>query len=102
MAGKGPGVGRMIGSGGMARPHVESFLLARKIKKIQVYSPTKAHREEYAREIREQFGLEVVPLDNPRDVYKGADIIAGCTDSAVPIIFGDCLEDGTHITCVGG
>jgi len=92
----------MIGSGGMARSHVESFLLARKIKKIQVYSPTKAHREEYAREIREKFGLEVVPLDNPRDVYKGADIIAGCTDSAVPIIFGKWLEEGTHITCVGG
>jgi len=31
----------MIGSGGMARSHVESFLLARRIKKIQVYSPTK-------------------------------------------------------------
>ena len=92
----------MIGSGGMARSHVESFLLARKIKKIQVYSPIKAHREEYAREIREKFGLEVVPLDNPRDVYKGADIIAGCTDSAVPIIFGKWLEEGTHITCVGG
>jgi ornithine cyclodeaminase/alanine dehydrogenase-like protein (mu-crystallin family) len=92
----------MIGSGGMARSHVESFLLVRKIKKIQVYSPTKAHREEYTREIREKFGLEVVPLDNPRDVYKGADIIAGCTDSAVPIILGKWLEDGTHITCVGG
>jgi ornithine cyclodeaminase/alanine dehydrogenase-like protein (mu-crystallin family) len=92
----------MIGSGGMARSHVESFLLARKIKKIQVYSPTKAHREAYAREIREKFAIEAVALDNPRAVYKGADIIAGCTDSAVPIIIGDCLEEGTHITCVGG
>jgi ornithine cyclodeaminase/alanine dehydrogenase-like protein (mu-crystallin family) len=34
----------MIGSGGMARSHAESFLLARKIERIQVYSPTKAHR----------------------------------------------------------
>jgi len=92
----------MIGSGGMARSHVESFLLARKIKKVQVYSPTQAHREEYAREIREKFGIEAVPLDNPRAVYKGADIVAGCTDSSVPIIIGDCLEDGTHVTCVGG
>jgi ornithine cyclodeaminase/alanine dehydrogenase-like protein (mu-crystallin family) len=92
----------MIGSGGMARSHAESFLLVRKIKKIQVYSPTKEHREEYAKEIEERFGLEVRPLDNPRDVYKGADIIAGCTDSAVPIIIGKWLGEGTHITCVGG
>jgi len=92
----------MIGSGGMARSHAESFLLARKIKKIQIYSPTRAHREEYAREISDQLGIEVTPLDNPRAVYKGADIIAGCTDSAVPIITGKWLEEGTHVTCVGG
>ena len=92
----------MIGSGGMARSHVESFLLARKIKKIQVYSPTKANREAYAKEIREKFDLEVIPMDDPRDVYRGAHIVAGCTDSAVPVVFGKWLEEGTHVTCVGG
>jgi hypothetical protein len=61
----------MIGSGGMARSHVDSFLQARKIKKIQVYSPTKANREAYAKEISENYGLEVTPMSNPRDVYKG-------------------------------
>jgi alanine dehydrogenase len=92
----------MIGSGGMARSHVESFLLARKIKKIQVYSPTKEHREAYANEISEKYDLEVVPVNNPRDAYKGAHIVAGCTDSSVPIIYGKWLEEGVHITCVGG
>jgi alanine dehydrogenase len=92
----------MIGSGGMARSHAEAFALARRIRKIQVYSPTKAHREAYASEIAEKLKLEVVPLDNPRDVYKRADIVAGCTDSAVPIIIGKWLEEGTHVTCIGG
>lgn len=92
----------MIGSGGMARSHVESLLLARKIKKIQVYSPTKANRDAYAEEISEKHGLEVVPMAHPRDVYKGAHIVAGCTDSAVPIVIGSWLEEGTHVTCVGG
>jgi alanine dehydrogenase len=92
----------MIGSGGMARSHVESFLLARKIKKIQVYSPTKEHRETYAKEISEKYGLEVLPVNNPRDAYKGAHIVAGCTDSSVPVIYGKWLEEGVHVTCVGG
>jgi ornithine cyclodeaminase/alanine dehydrogenase-like protein (mu-crystallin family) len=92
----------MLGSGGMARSHAESFLLARDIKRIQVYSPTKAHREEYAKEISDKFGIEVIPLDNAQDVYKEADIVAGCTDSAVPVIIGKWLEEGTHITCIGG
>ncbi|MGH7796711.1 MAG: ornithine cyclodeaminase family protein [Candidatus Binatia bacterium] len=92
----------MIGSGGMARSHVESFLLARKIKQIQVYSPTKENRAAYAKEISERYGLEVVPVSHPRDAYKGAHIVAGCTDSSVPIICGKWLEEGTHVTCVGG
>ncbi|MBI3061188.1 MAG: ornithine cyclodeaminase family protein [Deltaproteobacteria bacterium] len=92
----------MLGSGGMARSHAESFRLARKIKKIQVYSPTKTHREQYAREVSEQLGIEVVPVSHPGDAYKGAHIIAGCTDSAVPVIIGKWLEEGTHVTCIGG
>jgi len=92
----------MLGSGGMARSHAESFRLARKIKKIQVYSPTRAHREQYAREVSDRLGIEVVPVEHPRDAYKGAHIIAGCTDSAVPIIIGKWLEEGTHVTCIGG
>lgn len=92
----------MIGSGGMARTHAESFLLARKIRKIQVYSPIREHREAYAREMERRFEIQVVPLDRPEDVYKGAHIIAGCTDSAVPIIIGKWLEEGTHVTCIGG
>src|SRR3990172_10360512 len=62
----------MIGSGGMARSPGETFLLARKIKKIQVYSPTKPNRDAYGKEVSEQFGLEVVPMSNPPHLYKHA------------------------------
>lgn len=92
----------MIGSGGMARSHLEAFMQVRRIQRVQVYSPTKANRESYAREMTEQFDVEVVPLSDPDAVYKGADIIAGCTDSAVDIIKGAALEEGTHITSIGG
>ncbi|HYY24148.1 MAG TPA: hypothetical protein VE689_01575 [Candidatus Udaeobacter sp.] len=92
----------MIGSGGMARTHADAFLLARKIKKIQVYSPTKAHREQYANETSERVGIEVVAVDKAQDVYKGAQVVAGCTDSAGDVIFGKWLEEGAHVTCIGG
>jgi ornithine cyclodeaminase/alanine dehydrogenase-like protein (mu-crystallin family) len=92
----------LLGSGGMARSHVESLLAVRDIQRIQVYSPTQAHRERFAAEMREQHGVEVVVLDNPRDVYRGADILAGCTDSAVPVIQGEHLEPGMHVIAIGG
>ena len=91
----------MIGSGGMARSHIEAFRLVRNIKKIQVYSPTKAHREAYAQEMREKYGIETVAVRSLEDVYKGADILAECTDATIPVILGKYLGRGTHITCIG-
>ncbi len=92
----------MLGSGGMARSHMDSFMCVRNIKKVQVYSPTPANREAYAVEMRERHGVEVVVCDSARDAYRGADIIAGCTDSAVPVINGEWLEPGQHVINVGG
>ena len=92
----------MIGSGGMARSHAEAFATVRDIQRIQVYSPTKEHREAYAAEITERLGIETVAVDEPADAYRGADIVAGCTDASIPVVFGRYVEDGTHITCVGG
>lgn len=92
----------MLGSGGMARSHLESLLTVRPLDRVQVYSPTKANRDRYAGEMGERHGIEVVAVDAARDAFRGADIVSGCTDSADDVIVGDWLEPGTHVTCVGG
>ncbi len=92
----------MIGSGGMARSHIEAFVLVRDIARVQVYSPTKAHREAYAREIGDKHDIEAVPVASPADAMKGADIVAGCTDAVGPVVFGEWLEEGAHVICIGG
>jgi ornithine cyclodeaminase/alanine dehydrogenase-like protein (mu-crystallin family) len=92
----------MFGSGGMARTHIEAFRLVRNIKKIKVYSPTRGNREAYAREMEDKYGIEAVPLHNPEGVYKGVDILCSCTDANVPVILGQYVEKGTHITSIGG
>jgi len=93
----------MLGSGGMARSHIAAFLHARPgIRRVQVFSPTREHREAYAREIADRYGLETEAVDHPSAVFRGADIVAGCTDSAIPLPMSDWLEPGTHVTCIGG
>jgi ornithine cyclodeaminase/alanine dehydrogenase-like protein (mu-crystallin family) len=92
----------MLGSGGMARSHVESLLTVRPLERVQVYSPTRAHRDRYAAEMRERHGLDVVAVDEPRDVFRGADIVSGCTDASADVIVGEWLEPGTHVTSIGG
>jgi ornithine cyclodeaminase/alanine dehydrogenase-like protein (mu-crystallin family) len=92
----------MLGSGGMARTHMQAYTVVRDIKKLQVFSPTREHRESFAAEMRELHGIEVQVCDKPEDVYKGADIVAALTDSAVPVMDGACLEKGQHIVNIGG
>jgi len=92
----------MLGSGGMARAHMEAFTRVRPIKMLRVFSPTAANREQFGAEMRENYGIEVVICDCPEDVYKGADIIAALTDSAVPVLDARCIEQGSHIVNVGG
>ncbi len=92
----------MLGSGGMSRTHMQAFTAVRDVKKLQVFSPTKANCEAFAAEMRDLYGIEVVVCANPEDVYKGADIVAALTDSAVPVMDGAQLEKGQHIVNIGG
>ena len=41
----------MLGSGGMARTHMQAFTRVRNIEKLQVFSPTKENRERFGREM---------------------------------------------------
>jgi ornithine cyclodeaminase/alanine dehydrogenase-like protein (mu-crystallin family) len=77
-------------------------LQVRPLERVQVYSPTRAHRERFAAEQGERLGLEVVAVDEPRDAFRGADVLMGCTDAAGDVVVGDWLEPGTHVTSIGG
>src|SRR5262249_38483196 len=50
----------MLGVGGMARSHVESLMCVRRIRRVQVFRPTRAHREAFAAEVHARHGVEVV------------------------------------------
>lgn len=93
----------MLGSGGMAKTHVAAFLAARPgIRRLQVYSPTKANREAFAAGMAKEYGIEAVACDHAEAVYKGAGIVAALTDATAPVLNGDLLEPGTHVVNIGG
>jgi ornithine cyclodeaminase/alanine dehydrogenase-like protein (mu-crystallin family) len=92
----------MLGSGGMARTHMQAFTRVRTIKKLQVFSPTRENRESFGREMAAKYNIEVKVCDKPEDIYKGAHIVAALTDSAVEVTDGTFIEKGSHIVVVGG
>jgi alanine dehydrogenase len=92
----------MIGSGGMARTHAMAFAEVRKIKTLKVYSPTEKNRWAYAEEMARLLRLEVIPVETPERAVRDSEIVACCTDSIVPVLRGDWLEEGTFLTTVKG
>ncbi|MDX1499300.1 MAG: hypothetical protein R3176_05355 [Woeseiaceae bacterium] len=91
----------MLGSGGMARTFLEGFTCVRDIELCRVYSPTRENCEAYADEMRAKLGIEIEVCDRPRDVFRGADILATATDSMQPVYDAAWLEPGMHVTNVG-
>ena len=92
----------MLGSGGMARDHMASFMSVRNIEKLQVFSPTRSNREAFGREMAAKYNIEVKICDHPDEIYRGADIVAALTDSAVPVLNGHLIEKGAHVVNIGG
>jgi alanine dehydrogenase len=82
----------------MARTYLQAFQAVRQIHECRVYSPTRKNREAYADEMAEKLGLRVVPVDSPEEAVRGADIVSTCTDAMQPVVKGDWLEPGMHVT----
>ena len=88
----------MYGSGKLARTDLEAFVAVRPIRRVKVYSPTKAHREAFASEMSAKLEIEVTPVDDPREVVRGVDVVCCATNagyvSGEPVLNGDWLEPG--------
>ena len=88
----------MLGSGKLARTNLEALALVRRLHKVTVFSPTREHREAFAREMQAKLELEVTAVDDPQQVVRGADIVCCATNagyvSGEPVFDGRWLEPG--------
>ncbi len=93
----------ILGSGGMARTHLEAFSKVRNLAKAKVYSPTRTHRESYAREMSRRLGIKVVAVETPEEAVKDSDIVATCTNSTRHVLTNvSWIEPGMHLSNVRG
>src|SRR6476646_6114167 len=89
----------LFGTGNQAFPACRAICSVRPIKTVRVYSPNAEHRRAFvARLANEKF--EVVAVDDPREVVRGAHIVCCSTNSRVPVFNGDWLEDGQMVISI--
>ncbi len=90
----------LIGSGWQAGTQVMAVCEARKIKKIKVFSPTKANREKFAQETSAKVGVEIVPVDSYESAVNNVDILITSTNSRKPFLGKWALNQGLHISAM--
>jgi alanine dehydrogenase len=90
----------LIGSGWQAGTQVMAVCEARRIKKIKVYSPTRANREKFAAETAPLVGVEIVPVNSQEEALRDVDIIITSTNARKPFLGPEALAKGVHLSCM--
>ena len=90
----------VFGSGWQARAHVEAFCKVRSFREVLVFSPTRANREVFAREMAGRVGAPVEPCEDAARVASRADVLVAATNAITRVIPPDWVRAGVHFTCV--
>jgi alanine dehydrogenase len=91
----------VIGSGPQARGQLLATATVRDFDRVEVYSPTQAHRQEFAAEMNERLDATVAAVASSAAAVEGADVVITATNASDPVFDGDILEAGTHVTAMG-
>jgi ornithine cyclodeaminase/alanine dehydrogenase-like protein (mu-crystallin family) len=90
----------VLGSGGQAVMHLAALAETRSVLEAAVYSPTRANRERFAREMTTKLGFPVRAAQSTDEVVEFSEILLVCTNSNVPVLDGAKLRPGTHVTSI--
>lgn len=94
----------LIGTGGQAERQLEAVLSVRQIKKAYVYDLNFERAKEFAKNMEEKlndYGAEIIAIENSEEVIEDVDIITTVTTSKKPVFDGKKVKKGVHINGVG-
>jgi ornithine cyclodeaminase/alanine dehydrogenase-like protein (mu-crystallin family) len=92
----------LLGSGEQAKTQLTAHAVVRPLTKVKVYSPTKDNRERFAREMSRETGIQIVAVSAAEEAVRGSDIVSAATNTVEPVVEGEWLEEGMHVTSLVG
>jgi ornithine cyclodeaminase len=92
----------LYGTGRQARRHLKVMCALRPIEAVKVFSRTAQNRHAFCALMQSHVYAVLIPVDNPWLAARGADLIVCATGSNVPVLFGEWLEPGQHVTSIVG
>ena len=91
----------VIGAGWQARSQVEALCRVRPLRRIKVFSRSEEKRRAFCAELSPQVGVELVPVASAEEAVRGSAVVVTITTANAPVLQGDWLEPGAHVTAAG-
>jgi len=92
----------LYGTGRQARRHLKVMCALRPIEKVKVFSRNPENRNAFCAMMQPHIDAELLAVNEPRDVARGSDLVVCATGSNVPVLYGEWLEEGQHVTSIVG
>ncbi|OLZ41006.1 ornithine cyclodeaminase [Natrinema saccharevitans] len=91
----------IIGSGAQARGQLHATATVRDFSEVRVYSPTPENRAAFAADFDDTLAADVHAVDSSTAAVADADVVITATQASEPVVDGDDIAPGTHITAMG-
>jgi alanine dehydrogenase len=101
LAGTGPQVMGLLGSGAEAQSHLRAIARVRNLKTVQVFSPTPEKREAFAQRFTQELGVECRAVASAEAAVAGSDMAAARSRNEEPILFGRWLRPSMVVVSIG-
>lgn len=88
----------VIGAGTQARAHIDAMRAVRPVSRVTIVSRSPGPAERLVADVRAD-GLEA-EVGAP-EAIADADLVCACTTSDTPVVAGELLPDGVHVSAVG-
>ena len=101
LAREGAGDLALLGSGTQARTHLAAMAAVRRLRRVRVWSRTRANAERFAREEAARHGLAIEVSADAESAVRDADLVCTTTSAREPVLHGRWLAAGAHLNAVG-
>ena len=90
----------ILGSGWQAVTQLMAACSVRSIDFIKCYSPNERNRLNFAQEMTDTLGIEVMPVGSADDAAADVDIVMCATNSIEAVFFEKWLRPGLHVSSI--
>jgi alanine dehydrogenase len=91
----------IVGTGVQGRSQLTGLCHVRDVKKVFAYDVDEKRCLEYVAEMKKSLHVDIAQAQSLHRAVKGSDIVVTATTSRTPVIMGDWLREGCHVSGFG-